>query len=466
MAKQTNSTGKLLKWIGIIFGVLIVLALVLKFTGVIGNNETGVTVETSKAKLKTITQLVSASGKVQPEVEVIIRPDVSGEIIELAVKEGDYVREGDLLVRIKQDIYKAKIDGLNAALLTQKARMEQTRAALIQAEAAFKRDKELFDKGVISEMDYIQSKSELDAQKASLKAAEYQIESAEAQLQQAREELEQTVIRAPQDGTITGLTIEEGERVLGNSQMAGTEMMRVSLLDMMEVLVEVNENDIVNISEGDTARIEVDAYPERRFNGVVTEIANSAIITGSGTNEQVTNYQVKVRIVTPHNLESGGRQLVRNEMSEDPEENFSPSFKPGMSATVDVETQTAVNVVSVPIQAVTVRDFAKDEPNDTAADSTSSQDEDSAEGDSIVEDQDLIIKKEDIRKVVFIVRDGKAHRQEVETGISDNTHVQILAGVEAGDEIVIGSYRTLSSILKDGDKVTVNNNVPAFAVVN
>lgn len=459
MAKKKTSTKKLFMWIGIVTGAILILGFTLKMTGVIGNQDEGVEVETAKAKLKTVTQLVSASGKVQPEVEVIIRPDVSGEIIELAINEGDYVRRGDLLLRIKPDIYQARIDDLNAALLTQKARLEQTRATLIQAEAAHKRDEELYKKNVISEMDYIQTKSDWDAQKANLKASEYQIQSAEAQLRQAREELEQTVIRAPQDGTITGLTVEEGERVLGNSQMAGTEMMRVSLLNRMEVLVEVNENDIVNVDFADTARIEVDAYPERRFDGIVTEIANSAQITGSGTNEQVTNYQVKVRIVTPHNLDKGGSELVRNETSEDPDEFFVPAFKPGMSATVDVETHTATNVVSVPIQAVAVRDFAKDSPatkkdstvGDTAKVSLASSEQD-----------DLIIKKEDIRKVVFAVVDGKVQRREVKTGISDNTHIQILHGVDAGDEIVIGSYRVLSNSLKDGDKVKVNNKTAAL----
>jgi HlyD family secretion protein len=455
MANKKSSTKKLLIWIGGVLAVVIALGLTLRFTGVIGNSDTGKEVETATAKLKTITQMVSASGKVQPEIEVIIRPDVSGEIIELAVKEGDFVREGDLLVRIKPDIYQAQIDNLTAALLTQKARLEQTRATLIQAEAAYKRDKQLYDKELISEMEYIQTKSELDSQKASLKAAEYQIQSAEAQLRQAKEELEQTVIRAPQNGTVTGLAVEEGERVLGNSQMAGTEMMRVSLLDRMEVLVEVNENDIVNVDFADTTRIEVDAYPERRFNGVVTEIANSAQMTGSGTNEQVTNYQVKVRIVTPHNLDSSPDQLVRNKNSEDPEQMFVPKFRPGMSATVDIETQTAVNVVSIPIQAVTVRDFAKDKKEPNA-------EQDSAEMILASSQDDLIIQEEDIRKVVFVIQDGKAIRKSVETGISDNTHIQILSGVNAGEEIVIGSYRTLSNNLKDGDKVTVNNKAVAF----
>lgn len=464
MAKKGSSTGKILLYFGVFLIVIVGAGFGLRAAGVIGGAEEGTSVETEKAKLKTITQLVSASGKIQPEVEVIIRPDVSGEIIELAVNEGDFVRKGDLLVRLKPDIFKARIDELNATLLTQKARLEQTRAGLIQAEAAHLKNKELYEKDIISELDFIQTKSNYDSQKANLKASEYQVQSAEAQLRKAEEELEQTVIRAPQDGTVTGLAVEFGERVLGNSQMAGTEMMRVSLLDKMEVLVEVNENDIVNISSLDTTRIEVDAYPERRFNGIVTEIANSARITGAGSNEQVTNYQVKVRIITPHNLSMSGAELVQSETAENPEENFSPNFKPGMSATVDIETKTAKNVVSVPIQAVTVRDFAKDKKDrkdNSGDDSTNSEEESSEEL-----DDNLIIKKEDIRKVVFIVENGTAVRYEVETGISDNTHTQILTGVNAGDEIVIGSYRTLSKNLENGDKVKVDNNSNSFASIN
>lgn len=457
MAKKKSSTGRVLLWVGVVLVVVVLSGFGLKAAGVIGNNEQGVSVETATAKLKTITQVVSASGKIQPEVEVIIRPDVSGEIILLAVKEGDFVRKGDLLVRIKPDIYQAQIDNLNAALLTQKARLEQTRASLIQAEAAHLKNEELYKKAIISELDYIQTKSNWEAQKANLKASEYQIQSAEAQLRQAEEELEQTVIRAPQDGSVTGLAVEEGERVLGNSQMAGTEMMRVSLLDRMEVLVEVNENDIVNVSLTDTTRIEVDAYPERRFNGIITEIANSARITGAGSNEQVTNYQVKVRIVTPHNLGVSGGELVQNETDENIENMFVPNFKPGMSATVDIETETAVNIVSVPIQAVTVRDFAEDKK--PSGEETPEGDEAQVEMASSTEsDDDLVVKKEDIRKVIFKVVEGKAVRIPVETGISDNTHIQITSGVEAGDEIVIGSYRTLSRSLKNDDNVRVNNS--------
>ena len=451
MAKKKSSSTKLIIWIAVFLVIFVGGGLGLKQAGIIGQNNIGVSVETDTAKLKTITQVVSASGKIQPEVEVIIRPDVSGEIIELPVKEGDFVRKGDLLVRIKPDIYQATIDNLSASLLTQKARLEQTKASLIQAEAAHQRNKELYEKDVISEMDYIQTKSAFDAEKANMKAAEYQIQAAQAQLRRAEEELEQTVIRAPQDGTVTGLAVEEGERVLGNSQMAGTEMMRVSLLDRMEVSVEVNENDIVNVSLADTTRIEVDAYPERQFNGIVTEIANSAQVTGSGTSEQVTNYQVKVRIVTPHNLGSSGDQLVQTETVENPAGAFIPNFKPGMSATVDIETETAINVVSVPIQSVTVRDLAK------STSSESEEDGDEAED----EMDDLLVEKEDIRKVIFKVEDGKAIRIPVETGISDNTHIQITNGVSAGDEIVIGGYRVLSRTLKDGDALKVTNANPS-----
>merc|ERR1711879_933751 len=442
MANKKTSTGKIILWFVVAFAAIAVIGVGLRYAGVIGGNTSEIKVDTETAKLKTITQIVSSSGKIQPAIEVIIRPDVSGEIIELAVKEGDFVRKGDLLVRIKPDIYQARIDELNAALLTQKARLEQTRATLIQAEAVHKKNIELYEKNVISELDFIQTKANYESQQASLQASKYQIQSAEAQLRKAKEELEQTVIRAPQDGTITGLTVELGERVLGNSQMAGTDMMRVSLLDKMEVLVEVNENDIVNISNLDTARIEVDAYPERRFDGIVTEIANSARITGTGSSEQVTNYQVKVRIVTPHNLSMHGDKLVLSEAFENPEKSFVPNFKPGMSATVDIETESAVNVVSVPIQAVTVRDFSKDKKKSVASSSDST--------DVKKMDDNLIVKKEDLRKVVFVVKDGKAVRTEVETGISDNSHIQILSGIEAGDEVVVGSYRVLSKTLADG----------------
>lgn len=452
MTKRKKSATKKLIYIGVSLIVIIGLgAIVGKSMGWIGGTPDPKKVEATEAKLKTITQIVSASGKIQPEVEVVLRPEVSGEIIALPIKEGDYVKRGDLLVRIKPDIYKSRIDETNAMLLTQKARMEQARASFIEAESTFMQNKQLYEKGAISKSEYIKAETNYEAQKANFEAAKYQVQSSEAQLQQANEELEKTIIRSPRDGTVSKLSVEEGERITGSTQTTGTELLRIAKMDQMEVQVQVNENDIVNVSVDDTANIEVDAYPERTFKGIVTEIANSAEISGEGTNEQVTNYDVKIRVATPHNLDMvPEEELVKQTIDEMPEDKFIPSFKPGMSATVDVETQTVRNVVSVPIQSVTVRDFAEDK-SPTKADTTS-------ENDTTEVEEEMIIPEEDMRKVVFVVEDGKAVRKEVETGISDNTHVQILSGVEAEEQVVTGSYRILSRDLSDGDLVNVNNN--------
>ncbi|MDR9365753.1 MAG: efflux RND transporter periplasmic adaptor subunit [Balneolaceae bacterium] len=446
MAQKKSSTKSLLKILGILLLVVVVLGVIAKTAGWLDRGPAEKTVETDIIERRTITQIVSASGRIQPETEVIIRPDVSGEIIELAVNEGDFVRQGDLLVRIKPDIYQAQIDNLNAALLTQQSRMEQARANMLQAEVEFEKNQQLYDQDLISDLEYRQSLNNYEAQKANFKAAEYQIESARAQLRQAEEELEQTVVRAPQDGTITQLAVEQGERVLGQAQMSGTEMMRVARLEQMEIEVDVNENDIVNVSLADTASLEVDAYPNRSFEGVVTEIANSAEVTGQGSAEQITNYKVKVRITTPHNLEQSTADFVAMNVSENPAEEFTPNFKPGMSATVDIKTNTVYDVISVPIQSVTVRDFASD---------STAQSDTTSTGES---PPNQLGSREDFRKVVFVNNDGTANRIQVETGISDNAFIQIMSGLEDGQEIVTGSYRVLSRELSDGDKIVVSNN--------
>lgn len=448
--KKKSPTKKILLIAGIFITVFGIGAVLASSMGWLGGGEEAKTVETTEAKYKTITQIVSASGKIQPEVEVIMRPDVSGEIIELNVSEGDFVRKNDLLIRIKPDIYQARIDEINASLLTQKARLEQAKSTLIEAESEFKQQKKLHDRDLTSESAFVSARTQYESQQANLEAAKYQVQSVEAQIQQAKEELKKTIIRAPKDGTVSKLAVEQGERVLGNTQSMGTEMMRIADMNHMEVQVEVNENDIVNVSLGDTANIQVDAYPERTFKGVVTEIANSALISGQGTSEQVTNYEVKIRVATPHNLDMAAADLEKRVPVELGKEEFSPNFKPGMSGTVDIQSETVRQVVAIPIQAVTVRDFAKDNVSRTASDSTAS--------DTSTADKNPVILQEDLRKVVFAVRDGKAMRLQVETGISDNTHIQILSGVENGDEIVIGSYRTLSKELADGDVVTINNN--------
>lgn len=443
MAKQKKSaTKKLFITIGVIVGVLIIGGVLAGAMGLLGGDN-ATSVETADAKLKTITQIVSASGKIQPKTSVTIRPEVSGKIVELTVEEGDYVTKGELLVRIQQDTYNARIEEVKASLLTQKARLEQARANLILAKSNFEQQKKLYEKEVASEATFVKAQQEYEAMKAAFKAAEFQVQSVEAQLQQAQEDLQKTVIKAPRSGTITKLAVEAGEQVLGNARVAGTDMMNIAVMTNMEVQAEVNENDIVDVSLGDSVNIQVDAYPEREFTGIVSEISNSASVEAQGTAQQVTNYEVKVSIVTPHNLAmSGPDSIVKQEVQEVPTGQFVPSFRPGMTATVDVKTQTVENAIAIPIQAVTVRNFAEDNDS-TAVDSLNSS---------------SIIPKEDLRKVIFIVKNGQAVRQEVTTGISDNTHIQIIAGVEVGDQIIIGPYRTLSDQLDDGDDIKVNNN--------
>jgi HlyD family secretion protein len=434
---MTASTKKTLYMVGGLFGAIVLLGLVARMAGWIGGETEGVMVETAKAEQKTITQLVSASGTVRPEVEVIISPDVSGEIIELTVKEGDVVRQGDLLVRIRPDLYQARIDELKAMLMNTRAREQQARASMLRAEMTFQRQKQLFEANVIPEMEYITAKTNFDAETASHKASEFTVQSAEAQLRRAEEELRQTVIRAPMSGTISKLNVERGERVVGSVQMTGTEIMRIARLEQMEVEVRVNESDIVKVALGDTARIMVDAYPNRTIRGVVTEIANSAVTRGAGTTEQISEYPVKIRVITPHNLSDRQTELLQASTDEVDLQDGIPNLKPGMSASVDVETQTAFNIIAVPIQAVTVRDFAKLAPDSTKADTLKAGEK----------------PKEDIRRVVFTVADGVVTMTEVETGINDDRFIQILRGIDVGTDIVTGSYRILSRDLKDKDKV-------------
>lgn len=456
----SSSSSKRTLWILLILLVLFIgFGFFAKSAGWLGS-EAGTIVETSEAERRTITQLVSSSGIIRPEVEVVLTPDVSGEIIELTVREGDFVNQGDLLLRIRPDLYEARIDEIQASLLNARAREQQALAGKLRAEVNYEQQKQLFNRELIPRIDYITARSNYEAEQANHKAASYTVQSVEAQLRRAQEELRQTVIRAPMSGTISKLNVERGERVVGSVQMTGTEILRIARMEQMEVEVRVNENDIMKVEVGDTSRVLVDAYPGRNIQGIVTEIANSAIRRGEGTTEQVSEYVVKIRIVTPHNIAPSGRASMRAIAPEGEKVAPAPYLKPGMSAAVDIETQTEFNVVAVPIQAVTVRDFASLRPSRNRADASVQTVADT--NDSEVEADDISrgsgdsnARREDIRRVVFVVEDGRAKMVEVETGINDDRYIHILRGVDENTQIVTGSFRVLSRQLNDGDLVTV-----------
>jgi len=440
MASKKRSKKRLWFIIAAVILAFAILAVIGRAAGWIGGDAGGHPVETSIVSERTITRIVTATGRIQPEVEVKIAPDVSGEIVELNVREGDFIYEGDVLVRIRPDIIQARRDEANATLLGQKARMEQNRASMLRAKNEFEQKRTLFEREMISQLEFENASRSYEAEMASFNASSYQVENARAQLRRIEEELRQTTIRAPMTGTVSRLDVERGERVVGSIQMAGTEMLRIAQMEQMEVRVNVNENDIVYVSENDTARIDVDAYPGRQFVGVVTEIANSAITRGDGTAEQITEYPVKIRVLSAHNISGspGDMDIPEEKIQLNNTEVTIPQpiaqFKPGMTATVDIETVREENVISVPLQAVTMRDFNKNNP-DTVE-----------------------VSREDMRRVVFRVTNGKAEMLQVETGLSDDRYIRVISGVQIGDKIVSGNYRVLSRVLEDGDDVRVTTS--------
>ena len=398
------------------FVVIIVLLVVGKKQGWFGEN-VEVKVITETVESHSITEIITANGKVQPETEVKISPDVSGEIIELYVEEGDAVERGKLLVVIKPDIYISALNRAKASLNSAKARQAQAEARMIESELAFKRSKTLYAQEAIPVSDFETAQAAYKVAEAEVRAAEFAVKSAEATVAEAEEQLTKTKIYAPIDGTVSKLNVEQGERVVGTNMYAGTEMMVVANLDKMEVKVEVNENDIVKVSKRDTALVEVDAYLKRKFKGIVTEIANSANTVGAAT-DQVTNFDVKVLLLKDSYvdlIDSSSMKLF--------------PFRPGMSATVDIQTETRDSVISVPIQAVTTR-FAKGD-----------EEEDDSEEDKVKDE------------VIFVLKDGLAYKHVVETGIQDNMNIEIVSGIQAGDEIITGPYNVVSRILKDSTDV-------------
>ncbi len=406
--------------------VVIILLVIGKKQGWFGK-EFSIDIATQKVESKTITEFINANGKIQPETEVKISPDVAGEIVELYVEEGDAVVKGDPLCIIKPEMYISAVNRAEAALNSSKARLAQAEAQQIERELSYKRSKQLYEKGTIPVSEFETAEAAYKISQAEVRAAQYSVRSAEATLDEAKEQLTKTKIYAPIDGTISALNVEKGERVVGTSMMIGTEMMTVADLNRMEVQVEVNENDIVKVMKFDTALVEVDAYLNRKFKGIVTEIANSASTTGT-TADQVTNFDVKVFL-----LKESYEDLIDNSTG-----NLYP-FRPGMSATVDILTETREGVISVPISAVTTR--VKKEGGGTK--------EVIAEGEEDQSNDEKTTTREEKQEVVFVYNGNRVKKMEVKTGIQDNTSIEILEGVKEGDEVVIAPYNAINRSLKD-----------------
>lgn len=412
MAKGKKSKKKL-----IIFGslgllVLILIILVLSA----GGKEEIIAVQSEKVEKRTITQSVSATGKINPEFKVVITPEVTGEIVSLPVKEGDRVKKGDLLIKIKADAYIAQKQRAEANLLSAKASLSQRKAELDKVTSDRSRIKELHSKGLASQAELESIESNYLSVKAMYESAQANVMQSEAALRETVEQLNKTTIYSPMEGTVSQLNVELGERVLGSGFSQGTNIMTISDLNNMESTVDVDENDVVLISIGDTARIKVDAFGDNTFVGVVTQIGNSAKSSGLGTQEQVVNFEVRIKLT-------------------DPDKNL----RPGMSCTASIETETKQNVIAVPMQSVTAR-----------------EDVDLGEN----ENSNVKIEKKNgnkIQEIVFIVDGSSAKIKPVKTGISDNNYLEITEGIDEGVEVISGSYRAISRELKDGSKIRIEN---------
>jgi HlyD family secretion protein len=427
----------------IIFGVLGLIVLWIIVGSIMGKREKPIAVTTEKAVRKTIVQTVSATGKIQPEVEVKISPEVAGEITDLPVEDGRVVKKGDLLVKIKPDSYKALVEQQEAAISSAKAMNLQAKATLLKTEQDLKRAQDLFTKKMIAESDYTAAQAARDVAKSTYESSQHEIERAEAGSSQARDQLSKTTIYSPIDGTITMLNSKLGERVVATNQFAGTEVMRVADLNSMEAQVDVNENDVVNVKVGDKAIVTIDAYGDRKFHGTVVQIANTGKTTGTGTQEEVTNFEVKTHI-----------------------DDSDVKLRPGMSCTAEIQTNMVKDVVAVPMQSVTIRTGdsnlspeeiekkklkqAATDKGDNAAELTNQK----------LEKQTEKAEREKITKGVFTMgKDGKAHWVKVTTGIADDTSMEIKSGVQPGDDVISGSYSAISRKLKDGAKVEIEKEV-------
>jgi HlyD family secretion protein len=421
----------------IIFGSIGLLLLWIISSIISSKREKPIPVTTEKAVRKTIVQTVSATGKVQPETEVKISPEVAGEIIELPVEDGMPIKKGDLLVRIKPDSYKAQLEQQEAGISSAKAINLQQKASMTKAEQDLRRSQDLFTKKMIAESDFTAAQAAYDMAKNTHESSLHQIEQAQASSSQARDSLAKTTIYSPLEGTVTVLNSKLGERVVATNQFAGTEVMRVADLTHMQAVVDVNENDVVNVKLGDKCNIKIDAYADRKFKGTVQQIANTGKTTGAGTQEEVTNFEVKIR-VDDHDV----------------------SLRPGLSCTADIETNVVKNVVAVPMQSVTIRtgdsnlspeELEKRKQKVAARDKG---DNDAEVTNSRQEKQEQKEEREKLAKVVFLKNGSKAQMVKVTTGIADDSYMEIKSGIKEKDEVISGSYSAISRKLKDGAKVT------------
>ncbi|MDB5223293.1 MAG: HlyD family efflux transporter periplasmic adaptor subunit [Chitinophagaceae bacterium] len=444
---------KTLKWVIFSLVGVIILLVILKVTGVIGKDE-GIKVSTEKVTKRTIVETVNASGKVYPEVEVKLSPDISGEIVELNVVEGDSVKKGQVLARIYADIYATQRDQASAVVNQQQAQVanvsasiEALRAQLDQAKKTYDMQKQLFDDKVISRSEfntadaaYKAAKANFNAAKQNIRGSQAGVQSARAALSKANKDISRATLVSPMDGIVSLLNVKKGERVVGSSMMAGTEMMRIADLRKIEVRVDVGENDIPKIHLGDSATVEVDAYNDRKFKGIVTQIAssnNGAASLQTTTGTDVTNYKVYIRL-----LPESYQDLM------DPAKAKSFPFRPGMSASADIQTKTHENRLAVPINAVTTRD-----KNDT----TNSKDYTIQKNkDEVNASEKTNADADELEEVVFVLqKDGTVKKNKVRTDIQDINYIEILGGLNEGDEVITGPYDVVSKTLKQGNKVKV-----------
>jgi HlyD family secretion protein len=439
--------GKTTKYILISLGILIVLLIVANMTGIIGKPKK-TQVATEKTAVREINETVSASGKIKPHVEVKISPEVSGEVVELPIKEGDVVKKGQLLCKIRPDILKSELDRAVASYNTQRASIGNSKQMLKQAQATFdnqasiyKRDKALYENKVITTAEFEAAQASYQGAEAALEAAKqnvigstYGLAQSSASVKEAGDNLVKTTIYSPVDGVVSKLSIQKGERVLGTQQFAGTEIMTISDLSQLDVNVDVNENDINRIQLGDSSKIEVDAFLGKDFTGVVTEIGSSANVVGTNA-DQVTNFTVKVRISS----QSYKDLLVKTAANPSP-------FRPGLTATVDINTSQAKSL-SVPIQSVTTRDEKKAAINPQKQDNN--------------DNKPKIIAP--VKEYVFVYKAGKVKQVQVTTGIQDDTYIQILSGLKDGEEVVSAPFATITKLLADNMMVEKVDKGKLFA---